>query len=120
MAVLGLHCSVDFYLIVVNWGYSPLVVYRLLIAEHMISGMWALGVVGWPPVSGLSGCGSWALECRLNSCGSQTLLLRGMWDLPRPGIKPMSPALAGGFFITEPPGKRREDRGVSYQVKGNF
>ena len=26
-------------------------------------------------------------------------------DLPRPGIKPMSPALAGGFFATEPPGK---------------
>ena len=29
-------------------------------------------------------------------------------DLPNPGIKPaasMSPALAGGFFTTEPPGK---------------
>ena len=26
-------------------------------------------------------------------------------DLRSPGIKPMSPALAGGFFITEPPGK---------------
>ena len=26
-------------------------------------------------------------------------------DLPNPGIKPMSPALATGFFITEPPGK---------------
>ena len=26
-------------------------------------------------------------------------------DLPDPGIKPMSPALARGFFITEPPGK---------------
>ena len=30
---------------------------------------------------------------------------RGMWDLPGPGIKPVSPALAGGFFTTEPPGK---------------
>ena len=28
-----------------------------------------------------------------------------MWDLPRPGIKPMSPALSGGFFTIEPPGK---------------
>ena len=28
-----------------------------------------------------------------------------MWDLPRPGIEPVSPALAGGFFTTEPPGK---------------
>ena len=28
-----------------------------------------------------------------------------MWDLPGPGIEPVSPALAGGFFTTEPPGK---------------
>ena len=28
-----------------------------------------------------------------------------MWDLLQSGIKPVSPALAGGFFITEPPGK---------------
>ena len=26
-------------------------------------------------------------------------------DLPSPGIEPSSPALAGGFFTTEPPGK---------------
>ena len=26
-------------------------------------------------------------------------------NLPDPGIEPMSPALAGGFFTTEPPGK---------------
>ena len=26
-------------------------------------------------------------------------------DLPDPGIKLMSPALTGGFFTTEPPGK---------------
>ena len=26
-------------------------------------------------------------------------------DLPNPGIEPMLPALAGGFFTTEPPGK---------------
>ena len=30
-----------------------------------------------------------------------------MWDLPGLGIEPMSPALAGGFFTTEPPGKPR-------------
>ena len=28
-------------------------------------------------------------------------------DFPHPGIEPMSPALAGGFFTTEPPGKPR-------------
>ena len=26
-------------------------------------------------------------------------------DIPEPGIEPMSPALAGGFFTIEPPGK---------------
>ena len=28
-----------------------------------------------------------------------------MWDLPASGIEPVSHALAGGFFTTEPPGK---------------
>ena len=28
-----------------------------------------------------------------------------MWDLPRPGLEPMSPALAGRFSTTAPPGK---------------
>ena len=27
-------------------------------------------------------------------------------DLPDPGVEPTSPALAGGFFTAEPPGKR--------------
>ena len=30
-------------------------------------------------------------------------------DLPDPGIKPMFPTLAGGFFTTETPGKPREN-----------
>ena len=54
---------------------------------------------------GLSSCGSRALECRLSSCGARAQLLRGMWDLPGPGIEPMSPELAGGFLTTAPPGK---------------
>jgi len=28
-------------------------------------------------------------------------------DLPDPGIEPTSPALAGGFFTTKPPGNPR-------------
>ena len=28
-----------------------------------------------------------------------------MWDLPGPGIEPVSPALAGGFLTTAPSGK---------------
>ena len=42
---------------------------------------------------------------RLSSCGSRAHLLRGMWDLPRPGLEPVSPAWAGRFSTTEPPGK---------------
>ena len=42
---------------------------------------------------------------RLGSCGSRAQLLRGMWDLPRPGLEPVSPALAGRFSTTAPPGK---------------
>ena len=32
-------------------------------------------------------------------------LLRGMWDPPRPGFEPVSPALAGRVSTTAPPGK---------------
>ena len=66
-------------------------------------GVWASVVVARRP----SSCGSWALECRLSSCGARAQLLRGMWDLPRPGIESMSPALAGRFSTTAPPGKPR-------------
>ena len=42
---------------------------------------------------------------RLSNCGSRAQLLRGMWNLPRPGLEPVSPALAGRFSTTVPPGK---------------
>ena len=42
---------------------------------------------------------------RLSNCGSRAKLLRGMWDPPRPGLEPVSPALAGRFPTTAPPGK---------------
>ena len=42
---------------------------------------------------------------RLSNCGSQAQLLCGIWDLPRPGLKAVSPALAGRFSTTAPPGK---------------
>ena len=54
---------------------------------------------------GFSSCGTRALERRLSSCGTRGLLLHGMWDLPGPGLEPVSPALAGGFLTTVPPGK---------------
>ena len=58
--------------------------------------------------SGFSSSGSWALEHRLSSCGAWTQLLHGIWDLPGAEIELKSPALAGGFFITEPAGKPQD------------
>ena len=55
----------------------------------------------------------WTVACQASICpwnspGKDTgmgyhFLLQGIF--PEPGIKPESPALAGGFFTTEPPGK---------------
>ena len=42
---------------------------------------------------------------RLSNCGSRAQPLRGTWDPPRPGLEPVSPALAGRFPTTAPPGK---------------
>ena len=41
----------------------------------------------------------WKVEFYLRS------FLFFIWDLPRPGLEPVSPALAGGFLTTAPPGK---------------
>ena len=57
-------------------------------------------------------CKAWALAAQasvvvargLRSCGARALLLCGMWDLPRPRLEPVSPALAGGFLTIVPPG----------------
>ena len=63
-----------------------------------------------------SSCGAWASHCggfscfrawtlgrsSFGSCGFWASLLH-KWNIPRPGIKPLSPMLAGRF--TEPPGK---------------
>ena len=54
----------------------------------------------------------WAVACQ--ALLSVAFLREGYWsglpfpspgDLPNPGIKLTSPALAGGFLTTEPPGK---------------
>ena len=50
-----------------------------------------------------------AVELRLYSAGSVVgvhgLFLRHMWNRPGLGIEPVSPALAGRFLTTGPPGK---------------
>ena len=62
---------------------------------------------------------------RLSSCGPRAQPLRGMWDLPRPGLEPVLPALAGRFSTTAPPGKPQGEEllqvlYVRYQYPGRI
>ena len=57
---------------------------------------------------------------RLSNCGSRAQLLRGTWDLPRPGLEPASPALAGRFSTTAPPGKPNNSLFMSRSSFGFF
>ena len=42
---------------------------------------------------------------RLSNCGPRAQPFRSMWDPPKPGPEPVSPALAGRPSTTAPPGK---------------
>ena len=67
-------------------------------------GSWLLRV-GFPELGRVEAppCGVWfptapasrIVEHGLNGCGACADLLHGMWNLPGPGIKPVTPALAG-------------------------
>ena len=83
----------------VSWGGPLGVVCRLLIqVASLVAEAQAPGHTGFS-------CGSQGQDCRLNCCGPRAELLCGTWDLPRSGTEPVSPALTGRFFTTEPPGK---------------
>ena len=88
LTVLGLYCCAGFSLAVESLGYSLVVVHgwvhKLSIAVASHCRACALGHTG------SSNCGSLAREHRLNSCGTETSLLHGMWPLPRPGIETIS------------------------------
>ena len=97
MAALDLCCCAWAFSSCGEWGplfvavHGLLIAVASLVAEH---GLWSAGsVVG---AGRLSSCGSQALECRLSSCGTRAQLFRSMWDLPGPGLEPVSPAPAGG------------------------
>ena len=45
----------------------------------------------------------------LQSLWCMNLVPHGMWNLPRPEIKPVSPALVGRFLNAGPPGKSITD-----------
>ena len=85
--MLGLHFCARAFSSCGEWGplfiavRGPLTVMASLVAEHRLQ------------------------TRRLSSCGSWAQLLRGMWDLPRPGLEPVPPALVGRLSTTAPPGK---------------
>ena len=87
MAVLGLHFCARAFSSCGERGplfitvHGPLTIAASLVAEHRLQ------------------------TRRLSSCGSRAQLLCGTWDLPRPGLEPVSPALAGRLSTTAPPGK---------------
>ena len=43
-----------------------------------------------------------------------------MWDLPGLGLKPMSPALAGGLLTPGPPGKSPQGAFLGDQLTNHF
>ena len=106
MAALSLRCCARAFSSCLERGLLFIAVRRLLVVVASRCGARALGARASVLVAcGLSSCGSRALERRRSSCGAWAQLPRGMWDLPGPGIEPMSPALAGRFLTTAPPGK---------------
>ena len=72
MAVLGLCFCARAFSSCGKWGplfitvRGPLTIAASLVVEHRLQ------------------------MCRLSNCGSQAQLLHGMWDLPRPGLEPVS------------------------------
>ena len=92
--MLGLCCCTGFPLVVLSGGFSSCSAWASHCGGSSCWGARALGS------SSLSSYGSQALEHRFNNCGTCS-----MSDLPYPGIEPISPPLAGGFFTTEPPEK---------------
>ena len=98
MGMLGLRCCSGFSLLAASRGCSLAAVHGLLIELASL----VKQVLG---CSGFGSCSFRTLEQRLSSCGSGAQLFSSMWNLPRAGIEPASPALTGGFFTTGPPGK---------------
>ena len=86
-AVLGLHFFVRAFSSCGKWGplfivvRGPLTIMAFLVVEHKLQ------------------------TRRLSNCGPRALSLQGIWDHPRPRLEPVSPALAGSFSTTAPPGK---------------
>ena len=73
---LAKHTELVYFWLPILFGCAGSLLLRglSLVAEHRLQDMQASVAVA----CGLSSCSSWTLEHRLNSCGTQALLLRGM------------------------------------------
>ena len=100
LAVLRLQCHVG-PLQMWRAGATRAVVFRLLIA-----------VASLVEEHRLPGCEGFS------SCDSLTQLPWGVWDPPRPGVKPVSLALHDGPLTTKPPGSLRMDFCIILQLMG--
>ena len=96
MAVLGLRFCARAFSSCGEWGplliavRGPLTIAASPVAEHRLQ------------------------TCRLSNCGPRAQLLCSMWDPPRPGLEPSSPASAGRLSTTAPPGKPQHPLVNSY------
>ena len=91
----------NFFYLRLCWVFVSVRGLSLAVASGDHSSSWCAGLsLSWPLLV------EHRLQTRrLRNCGSRAQLLRGTWDLPRPGLEPVSPALAGRLSTTVPPGK---------------
>ena len=95
--MLGSHCCMGLSLFAVSGSSSPVAV------SGVCSLVAALGFF-----IAVASCGTWALgHGGFRSCSHRLSWapLPCMWDLPRPGVVPVCPALAAEFPTTRAPGK---------------
>ena len=102
MAVLGLRFCARAFSSCSKWGplfivvRGPLTIAASLVAEHRLQ------------------------KRRLSNCGSRAQLLRGIWDPPKPGLEPMSPALAQGSPQTHTLTQRLHIKGIISKASCHF
>ena len=87
-----------FWAIVTACGLSPSASTGATLAAIAVQASHGSGFSCYPAPS---------IEHRLRSRGARVRVLRGMWDLPGPGIEPLCPELAVGFLTTRPAEKSR-------------
>ena len=96
-----------------KWQPTPVSLPGKFHGQRSLAGYTVHGSVAKSPTQlsdfTFSCCGAWALghvgSVMAAIVVAQASWFHSMWDLPRPRIEPVFPALAGGFFTTELPGK---------------